>query len=153
MIHGEFLPPTRIHLFQKTLSERKANGSCRTEIARPKGTLVSIFGMQKQCVLRAALNWGAQATTTRTAATKTIQICTFDNEKQYFCTLCTCIFHLLTFFEDVLVLSMTWNDLFCSCVDNVTWAYDRKCWILSSPKRWFQFNSRIVNLHCSGIIT
>ena len=33
----------RIHLFQKTLSERTANGSCRTEIARPKGTVVSIF--------------------------------------------------------------------------------------------------------------
>ena len=37
-----------IHLFQKTLSEMTANGSCRTEIARPKGTMVSIFGMQKQ---------------------------------------------------------------------------------------------------------
>ena len=32
-----------------------------------------------------------------TAATKPPQICIFDNEKQYFCTLCTCIFHLLTF--------------------------------------------------------
>ena len=32
-----------IHLFQKTLSERTANGSCRTEIARPKGTVVSIL--------------------------------------------------------------------------------------------------------------
>ena len=31
------------HLFQKTLSERTANGSCRTEIARPKGTVVSIL--------------------------------------------------------------------------------------------------------------
>ena len=28
---------------------------------------------------------------------KPLQICIFDNEKQYFCTLCTCIFHLLTF--------------------------------------------------------
>ena len=37
-----------IHLFQKTLSERTANGSCRMEIARPKGTVVSIFGMQKR---------------------------------------------------------------------------------------------------------
>ena len=45
-----------IHLFQKTLSERTANGSCRTEIARPKGTVVSTFGMQKQCVLHVALN-------------------------------------------------------------------------------------------------
>ena len=77
-----------IHLFQKTLSERTANGSCRMEIARPKGTVVSIFGMQKQCVLRVALD---QTTT------KTPQICIFDNEKQYFCTLCTCIFHLLTY--------------------------------------------------------
>ena len=39
---------------------------------------------------------GAEASTT-TTATKTPQICIFDNEKQYFCTHCTCIFHLLTF--------------------------------------------------------
>ena len=32
-----------------------------------------------------------------TMATKTPQICIFDNGKHYFCTLCTCIFHLLTF--------------------------------------------------------
>ena len=32
-----------IHLFQKTLSERTANGSCRKEIARPKGTVVFIL--------------------------------------------------------------------------------------------------------------
>ena len=46
----------RIHLFQKTLSERTVNGSCRTEIARPKGTVVSILDMQKQWVLRVAQN-------------------------------------------------------------------------------------------------
>ena len=34
---------------------------------------------------------GVKATTT-TTATRTWQICIFDNEKQYFCTLCTCIF-------------------------------------------------------------
>ena len=34
---------------------------------------------------------------TTTTATKTLQMCIFDSEKQYFCTLCTCIFHLLTF--------------------------------------------------------
>ena len=45
-----------IHLFQKTLSERTANASCRTEIARPKGTVVSTFSMQNQCVLCVALN-------------------------------------------------------------------------------------------------
>ena len=27
------------------------------------------------------------------------QICIFDNEKQHFCTLCTCIFQLLTFWR------------------------------------------------------
>ena len=32
-----------IHLFQKTLSKRTTNGSCRTEIARPKGTVVSMW--------------------------------------------------------------------------------------------------------------
>ena len=42
------LKGTVIHPFQKTFSERTANGSCRTEIARPKGTVVSIFGMQNQ---------------------------------------------------------------------------------------------------------
>ena len=42
-----FINRFSIHLFQKT-SERTANGSCRTEIAQPKGTVVSIFGMQKQ---------------------------------------------------------------------------------------------------------
>ena len=36
-----------IHLFQKALSERTANGSCRTEIARPKGTMVSIFAKKQ----------------------------------------------------------------------------------------------------------
>ena len=30
----------RIHLFQKTLSERTANGSCRAQIAQSKGTVV-----------------------------------------------------------------------------------------------------------------
>ena len=33
--------------FKKMLSERTVNDSCRTEITRPKGTKVFIFGMQK----------------------------------------------------------------------------------------------------------
>ena len=37
-----------IHPFQKTLLERTTNGNCRTEIELPKGTVVSIFGMQKR---------------------------------------------------------------------------------------------------------
>ena len=77
--------------------------------------------------------------TTRMTTTKTPQICIFDNEKQYFCTVCTCIFHLLTFWRrsrsfydvkwPVLQLCGMWWQMFnfvCLC-----------------PKRWFQFNSRI----------
>ena len=53
-----------IHLFQKTLSETTANGSCRTEIARPKGTVVSLFGMQKQ--------WRVLAPTTSTTTSTSL---------------------------------------------------------------------------------
>ena len=50
------------------------------------------------------------------------QICIFNNwkQKQYFCTLCTCDFHFCT--AAVLVLSTSWNNMFCSCVEKVsTW--------------------------------
>ena len=52
----------------------------------------------------------------------------------------------------VLVLSTRWNDMFCSCVDNVSmWAYDDKCSnvVFLCPKRWFQFNSKIIGTHFS----
>ena len=56
-------------------------------------------------------------------------------------------------FEDVLVLSMTWNDLFCSCVDDVSiWWWQMLIFVLC-PKHWFQFNSRIVRTHFSSIMT
>ena len=42
------------------------------------------------------------------------------------------VFFIFWHFEGVLVLSMTWNDLFCSAVVWTTWAYDDKCPILSS---------------------
>ena len=48
-------------------------------------------------------------------------------KKQYFCTLCTCIFHLLTFWRR--------SRSFCDVKFAVlwtTWAYDDKCSILSS---------------------
>ena len=35
-----------IQLFQKRLSERMANGECRTEVAWPKRTVVTLFDMQ-----------------------------------------------------------------------------------------------------------
>ena len=63
-------------------------------------------------------------------------------------------------FEDVLVLSTTWNDLFCSCVDDVTYSRYTTCriwWRLFNfvlcPKRGLQFDSRIVRTHFSSMMT
>ena len=56
-------------------------------------------------------------------------------------------------FEDVLVLSTTWNDLFCSCVDDVSRWSQMFHFVFLCPKRWFQFNSRIVRTHFSSIMT
>ena len=87
-----------------------------------------------------------------TTATKTPQICIFDNEKQYFCTLCTCIFYFWQI-ENILVLSTTWNDLFCSCVDDMRIWWQMFNFVLLCPKRWLQFNSRTVRTHFSSIMT
>ena len=57
-----------------------------------------------------------------------------------------------TVFLNVLVLSMTWNDLFCSCVDDVSIWWQMFNFILC-PKRWFQINSRTVRRHLSSIMT
>ena len=46
-----------------------------------------------------------------------------------------------------------WREMTFFAVVWTTWAYDDKCSILSCPKRWFQFNSRIVKAHFSGIMT
>ena len=56
-------------------------------------------------------------------------------------------------FEDVLVLSTTWNDLFCSCVDDVSKWCQMFSFVVLCPKRWFQFNSRTVSTHFSSIMT
>ena len=89
--------------------------------------------------------------TTMTTATKTPQICKFDNEKQYFCTLCTCIF--LSF--DILKTPsfFLWREMTCFALVWTTWAYDDKCSIFSCPEGWFQFNSWIVKAHFSRIMT
>ena len=55
-------------------------------------------------------------------------------------------------FEDVLFLSTTWNDLFWSCVDDVSIWWQIFNFVLGSL-RWFQFNSRIVRTHFSSIMT
>ena len=51
-------------------------------------------------------------------------------------------FFIFWHFEDVLVLS-TWNDLFCSCEDDVS-IWQMFNFVLLCRKRSFQFNSRIV---------
>ena len=56
-------------------------------------------------------------------------------------------------FEDVLVLSTTWNDLFCTCVDDISKWWQMFSFVPLCPKRWFQFNSRIVKTHFSSIMS
>ena len=55
--------------------------------------------------------------------------------------------------EDVLVPSTTWNDLFCSCVDDVSIWWQMFNVVFLCPKRCFQFNYRIVGTHFSSIMT
>ena len=80
----------------------------------------------------------------------TAQICIFDNEKQYFCTLCACIYLVLTFCRRS-----------CSFFD-VKWPVLQVCgrcehmmtnFVFSCPKRWFQLNSRIVRTPFSSIMS
>ena len=62
-------------------------------------------------------------------------------------------FFIFWHFADVLVPSTTWNDLFCSCVDDVSIWWQMFNYILLCPKCWFQFNSRIVRTHFSSIMS
>ena len=62
-------------------------------------------------------------------------------------------FFIFWHFEDVVVLSTTWNDLFCNCVDDVSIWWQMLNFVFLCPKRWFQFNSRIVRTHFSSIMT
>ena len=62
-------------------------------------------------------------------------------------------FFIFWHFEDVLVLSTTRNDLFCSCVDYVSIWCQMFNFVLFCPKRWFQINSRTVRRHSSSIMT
>ena len=62
-------------------------------------------------------------------------------------------FFIFWHFADVLVLSTTWNDLFCSCVDDVGIWWQMFNFVFLCSKRWFQFNSRIVRTHFSSIMT
>ena len=62
-------------------------------------------------------------------------------------------FFIFWHFKDVLVLSTTWNDLFCSCVDDVSIWWQMFNFVFLCSKRWFQFNSRIVRTHLSSKMT
>ena len=54
-------------------------------------------------------------------------------------------------FIDVLILSTTWDDQFCRCVHDVSIWWQMFKFVFLCPKRWFQFNSRIVGTHFSSI--
>ena len=62
-------------------------------------------------------------------------------------------FFIFWHFVDVLVLSTTWNDLFCSCVDDENIWWQMFNFVFLCPKRWFQFNPRIVRTHFSSIMS
>ena len=62
-------------------------------------------------------------------------------------------FFIFWHFEDVLVLSTTWKDLFCSCVDDMSMWWQMFNFIHLCPKRLFQFNSRKVKTHFLSIMT
>ena len=62
-------------------------------------------------------------------------------------------FFIFWHLEDVLVLSTTWNDLFCSCVDDVSIWWQMFNFVFLCPKRWFNINSRTVRRHFSSIMT
>ena len=61
-------------------------------------------------------------------------------------------FFMFWHFADVLVLSTTWNELFCSCVDDVTMWWQMFNFVFLCPKRWFEINSRTVRRHFSSIM-
>ena len=62
-------------------------------------------------------------------------------------------FFIFWHFEDVILLSTTWNDQFCRCVDNVSVWWQMFNFVFLCPKRWFLFNSRIVRTHFSSIMS
>ena len=62
-------------------------------------------------------------------------------------------FFIFWHWEDVLVLSTTWNDLFCSCVDDVSTWWQMFNFVFVCPKQLLQFNSRRVRTHFLSIMT
>ena len=63
------------------------------------------------------------------------------------------VIFIFAHFIAVLFLSPTWNDLFCSCVDDVSISWQMFDIFLLSPNRRYQFNSRIFRIHFASIMT
>ena len=57
---------------------------------------------------------------------------------------CAREFLIFWHFEDLRVLSTTWNDLFCSCVDDVSIWWQMFNFVFLCPKRWFERVSGMV---------
>ena len=62
-------------------------------------------------------------------------------------------FFIFGHLADVLDLSTTWNDLFCSCPDDVSIWWQMFNFVSLPLKRWFQFNSRTVWTHFASVMT
>ena len=54
---------------------------------------------------------------------------------------------------DALVLSTTWNDLFCSCVEDVSILWQMFNFVFLSQELLFQFNSGIVRTHFARVMS
>ena len=57
--------------------------------------------------------------------------------KNSFCARFARAFFIFSYFENVLVLSTTWNDLFWSCVDDVSIWWHVFKFVFLCPKSWF----------------
>ena len=62
-------------------------------------------------------------------------------------------FFIFWHFGDVLVLSTTSNDMFCSCVDDVSIWWQMFNFVFLCPKRCFQCNSRIVRTNFPSMMS
>ena len=81
--------------------------------------------------------------------------CHYDRRQQFaYVTMKNSTFaRIFGYFEDVFVLCTGWNDPFCSSVNDVGIWWQIFNFVFLSPKRWFQFNCRIVRTHFSSIMT
>ena len=66
---------------------------------------------------------------------------------------CFCFVLFFWHFVDVLVLFTTWNEQFCSWVDDVSAWWQMFNFVFLCPKRWFQLNSRTVRTHFLSIMS